>query len=194
MASARVTRHFLAEVAEAMILCPLGIPHKGESDMESGLSAVGNDTGGRIPAPSRTRNKGIRNTIVFIIVMVVVMLAAMLLLPLAILYFIDPSIAETFLTYSAPYIGVSIIVIIAILVIVSVIGAMSRRRSPAQASLVQSPQFGSPLATETQDHPNQIIEIREKETVREIVKVRCHYCGTLNLETAAKCESCGANL
>ncbi|MEM2892003.1 MAG: hypothetical protein QXJ32_05825 [Thermoplasmata archaeon] len=32
------------------------------------------------------------------------------------------------------------------------------------------------------------------ETVRETVKVRCRYCGTLNLETDTKCRSCGGNL
>lgn len=32
------------------------------------------------------------------------------------------------------------------------------------------------------------------ETVRETVKVRCRYCGTLNFETDTKCASCGGNL
>jgi mannose/fructose/N-acetylgalactosamine-specific phosphotransferase system component IID len=32
------------------------------------------------------------------------------------------------------------------------------------------------------------------ETIRETVKVRCRYCGTLNLETDTKCQSCGGNL
>jgi uncharacterized paraquat-inducible protein A len=30
------------------------------------------------------------------------------------------------------------------------------------------------------------------EIVREIVKVRCKYCGTLNLETSQRCSNCGA--
>ncbi|MEM0344019.1 MAG: hypothetical protein QXU73_07235 [Thermoplasmata archaeon] len=38
----------------------------------------------------------------------------------------------------------------------------------------------------------QIIQV--KETVREIVKVRCDYCGSLNLETDEKCKYCGGNL
>lgn len=38
----------------------------------------------------------------------------------------------------------------------------------------------------------QIIQV--KETVREIVKVRCDYCGSLNLETDDKCKYCGGNL
>ncbi len=30
------------------------------------------------------------------------------------------------------------------------------------------------------------------EIVREIVKVRCKYCGALNLETSQRCSNCGA--
>ncbi len=36
--------------------------------------------------------------------------------------------------------------------------------------------------------------IHEKETIREIVKVPCGYCGTLVEITATKCPSCGAPL
>jgi rubrerythrin len=36
--------------------------------------------------------------------------------------------------------------------------------------------------------------VREKETIREIVKVRCRYCGALCLETLDKCPYCGASL
>jgi len=32
------------------------------------------------------------------------------------------------------------------------------------------------------------------EVLREIVKVRCKYCGALNLETSQKCSNCGAHL
>ena len=32
------------------------------------------------------------------------------------------------------------------------------------------------------------------EVVREIVKVRCKYCGTLNFETSQNCSNCGAHL
>lgn len=32
------------------------------------------------------------------------------------------------------------------------------------------------------------------ETIHEIVKVRCRYCGTLNLVTDTKCQSCGGTL
>lgn len=32
------------------------------------------------------------------------------------------------------------------------------------------------------------------ETVREIVKVRCKYCGSLNLETSQCCTNCGGRL
>ena len=32
------------------------------------------------------------------------------------------------------------------------------------------------------------------EVLREIVKVRCKYCGALNLETSQNCSNCGAHL
>ena len=32
------------------------------------------------------------------------------------------------------------------------------------------------------------------EVLREIVKVRCRYCNTLNLETSQRCGNCGAQL
>jgi hypothetical protein len=34
----------------------------------------------------------------------------------------------------------------------------------------------------------------EEVVEREIVKIRCRYCGTLNDETSKVCSSCGANL
>jgi len=36
--------------------------------------------------------------------------------------------------------------------------------------------------------------VREKETIiREIVQIRCPYCGTLHEETQGKCPNCGAS-
>jgi len=35
--------------------------------------------------------------------------------------------------------------------------------------------------------------VKEKEVVREIVKVRCRNCGSLYLETLDKCPNCGAS-
>ena len=32
------------------------------------------------------------------------------------------------------------------------------------------------------------------EVLREIVKVRCKYCGALNLETSQNCSNCGAHI
>ncbi len=37
-------------------------------------------------------------------------------------------------------------------------------------------------------------EINRTEIVREIVKVRCKYCSTLNLETSQRCSNCGAQI
>jgi len=45
------------------------------------------------------------------------------------------------------------------------------------------------------DQPPSLKEVKEgkevRETVREIVKVRCRYCGTLHDEVKDKCPSCG---
>lgn len=45
--------------------------------------------------------------------------------------------------------------------------------------------------TEKQD---TAVTVREKETIREIVKVRCRHCGSLCLETLDRCPHCGASL
>lgn len=34
--------------------------------------------------------------------------------------------------------------------------------------------------------------VREKEIIREVVKIRCSYCGTLYDENLVKCPNCGA--
>jgi len=41
-------------------------------------------------------------------------------------------------------------------------------------------------------HPSVVI--KEKEVIKEIVKVRCRHCGCLCLETLDKCPNCGASL
>lgn len=35
--------------------------------------------------------------------------------------------------------------------------------------------------------------VREKEIIREIVKIRCSYCGSLYDEMESKCPNCGGN-
>jgi len=42
--------------------------------------------------------------------------------------------------------------------------------------------------------PEPVREVVRIETIHETVKVRCRYCGTLNLVTDTKCQSCGGNL
>jgi len=39
--------------------------------------------------------------------------------------------------------------------------------------------------------PNQP-EVREREIIREIVKIKCPYCGQLYNQTEDKCPNCGA--
>lgn len=38
---------------------------------------------------------------------------------------------------------------------------------------------------------NQVV-VKEREIIREIVKIRCSYCGNLYDETLDKCPHCGA--
>ena len=161
--------------------------------MESNQPLAGNDYSGFTPTPP-TRKRRIGRSVGLIVILAAVLLGSMLLLPLAILWFIDPSLADTFLAYSAPYMVAPILVILAILVVASILREAVRKPGPDQASLAQTPQYEPRLTIETHEHPDQVVQIREREIVREIVKVRCHYCGTLNFETATKCESCGANL
>jgi len=45
-----------------------------------------------------------------------------------------------------------------------------------------------------QERINQGVLVREKETIiKEIVRVRCQYCGKLHDETDNKCPNCGAS-
>jgi|SRR5437667_1864932 len=51
-------------------------------------------------------------------------------------------------------------------------------------------------------YPQQIIiqapptqtSTSHSEVTREIVKVRCRHCNSLNFETSARCSNCGANM
>ncbi len=45
---------------------------------------------------------------------------------------------------------------------------------------------------ENQVFPENPQVVREKEIIREVVKIRCSYCGTLYDETLDKCPNCGA--
>jgi hypothetical protein len=40
--------------------------------------------------------------------------------------------------------------------------------------------------------PGNSSVVKEKEIIREIVKIRCSYCGNLYDETLDKCPHCGA--
>jgi rubrerythrin len=48
-------------------------------------------------------------------------------------------------------------------------------------------------ATSSDEQSAQVI-YKEKEIIREVVKVPCEYCGTLVEVTNPKCPSCGAPL
>ena len=54
--------------------------------------------------------------------------------------------------------------------------------------------FGESLEPETHELQEPYHEVVRIETIRETVKVRCRYCGTLNLVTDTRCQSCGGTL
>jgi len=64
----------------------------------------------------------------------------------------------------------------------------------------EKPEFWQHMALKGRREMPQVKEeqipviVKEKEVIREIVKVRCHHCGTLYLETLDKCPNCGASL
>ena len=45
---------------------------------------------------------------------------------------------------------------------------------------------------EDQAFPESPQVVREKEIIREVVKIRCSYCGSLYDENLDKCPNCGA--
>jgi len=49
-------------------------------------------------------------------------------------------------------------------------------------------------AQEAEDRLKEQIAQAVKESLRGNIKIRCRYCGSLNEDKAAKCESCGATL
>ena len=49
-----------------------------------------------------------------------------------------------------------------------------------------------PIAPAQQNIPAFMKEIKEKETVREIVKIRCSHCKTTFEESLGRCPHCGA--
>lgn len=50
----------------------------------------------------------------------------------------------------------------------------------------------SPVIQDSSPQPQVIVQVREREIIREIVKIPCRHCGTLLETTASFCQSCGA--
>ena len=42
-----------------------------------------------------------------------------------------------------------------------------------------------------EEEPKDHVVVKEREIIREIVKIRCSYCGNLYDETLDKCPHCG---
>ena len=55
--------------------------------------------------------------------------------------------------------------------------------------------WGIVKGRKTQDQTSYEVQpiVKEKEVIREVVKIRCSYCGNLYDENQDKCPYCGAN-
>lgn len=94
--------------------------------------------------------------------------------------------------FAFPAAGFGILVGIALALIgaYAVVGvrdiARSRYTEPEEPIAIES-------ETEAEEVPQAMREvIREKEIVREIVKIRCRHCGTTFEERLDRCPNCGA--
>jgi len=99
---------------------------------------------------------------------------------LSILYsdeYIDDSV-------SIPLILIVWLVLIVLGAAMSLVGATLMRRS------MKPGDFNWPILNTSAMSGGHVIH--EKETIKEIVKIPCSYCGTLVENTASKCPSCGA--
>jgi hypothetical protein len=80
-----------------------------------------------------------------------------------------------------------------VLIILVILWLNSRSKTQPQPAVVQATVTPQQPVQNPAQQPVQIV-YKEKETIREIVKVRCEYCGTLIDVTSLKCPSCGAPL
>jgi len=66
---------------------------------------------------------------------------------------------------------------------------LSRYQAPFSQAMMGAPAYqqAPPAQTPSTAGPTTVVE-------REVVKIKCRYCGALNDETAKACISCGANL
>ena len=65
---------------------------------------------------------------------------------------------------------------------------LSRYQAPFSQSMMGTPPYQqAPAQAPSTSQPTTVVE-------REVVKIKCRYCGALNDETAKACVSCGANL
>jgi hypothetical protein len=94
----------------------------------------------------------------------------------------------------APYIA-AIVIIIAIIAIILYAASRRRRRLPKHPS--QQPVY-TPPSESPQPPPPQDINLTPKQppvqqiVIKEVVKVKCRYCGALIDSTTEKCPFCGA--
>ena len=66
---------------------------------------------------------------------------------------------------------------------------LSRYQAPSSRTMMNAPAYqqASPAEPPSTAGPSTVVE-------REVVKIKCRYCGALNDETVKACVSCGANL
>ncbi len=89
-----------------------------------------------------------------------------------------PGFQPTCSTFSA-LLGIGVLFLIIGIVLIVAAAAYGRRPTPPPYNPAVPPPLINPVV------------IQEK-VEREIVRVRCQYCGTLNDETSKTCSSCGA--
>jgi hypothetical protein len=70
-------------------------------------------------------------------------------------------------------------------------GGVPRGGAKAEAGGVAAP-VGATAAAPNANSPQVVYH--EREVIREVVKIPCRYCGTLNDQLSMKCASCGATL
>ena len=80
-------------------------------------------------------------------------------------------------------------------VVAAIMAAFGARRNSKYQRFFASKSSSANMQTSVPDKPESAYRIEErKEIIREIVKVKCRYCGTLNPQEAQKCTSCGGHL
>ncbi len=89
----------------------------------------------------------------------------------------------------APYLIAGVVILIGLVLIVLSFSTRSSDMAAAQRQAEAMEQ-----ARKEQERHEEEERQKMVDAIKSTIKVRCRYCGSLNDETAKKCESCGADL